>query len=267
VWGSPVSHSLSPALHTAAYQALGIDARYGYREVTEASLEKELETLTVDFRGLSLTMPLKEAILPLVSDHRGLVDELGAANTVVRDSTGSYLWNTDPAGVLGALADASLPSLDRALVLGAGATARSVLCALGRLGISSVVVASRDEARSEQTLSYATTLGMHVGWCTLGELQQHPADLVVSTLPHGVNLAPEVPQSLVDSAALFDVTYHPWPSPLAERWSNSTHPVISGASMLLHQAVAQIRLFVGGDAERALPAEEKVMSAMRRALP
>jgi shikimate dehydrogenase len=90
---------------------------------------------------------------------------------------------------------------------------------------------------------------------------------VVSTLPHGVSVASSVPDALAGGSALLDVTYDPWPSELAMRWQNSSHPVLSGATMLLHQAVAQIRIFTNGDPETPLPHEAAVVRAMRDALP
>ena len=224
--------------------------------------------LSSDFRGLSLTMPLKETVLGLVGDHRGLVDELAAANTVVAGPAGWALWNTDPAGVTGALQEASLGGISRAVVLGSGATARSVLCALAAQGVSAITIYSRDRERSHPTLDYATSKGCDVKWAGVDDLSHAgSAELVVSTLPHGVSVASHVPEALVGGSALLDVTYDPWPSELAMRWQSSSHPVLSGATMLLHQAVAQIRIFTNGDPETPLPHEAAVVRAMRDALP
>ena len=268
VWGQPVAHSLSPALHNAAYEALEIDATYDRREVGVADLPAALEALDKDIRGLSLTMPLKEAILPLVSDHRGLVQELGAANTVIRHEGAFFLWNSDPAGITGALGANGVGELDRGVILGAGATARSAIRALHDMGAAELVIISRDEARAKTTLDYARSVGVKARWGSLASLPETgQADIVVSTLPHGVDLSDAVPAGLVRGAALLDVTYHPWPSPLARAWSASERPIVSGAQMLLHQAVIQIRLFTSGDAERELPGEADVVRAMQRALP
>lgn len=224
--------------------------------------------LPSDYRGLSLTMPLKETVLGLVGDHRGLVEELGAANTVVAGPAGWALWNTDPAGVTGALQEASLAGISRAVVLGAGATARSVLCALAAQGVSAITIYSRDRQRSRTTLEYARSKGCDVEWAGVVDVvNAGPVELVVSTLPHGVSVASSVPDALVGGSALLDVSYDPWPSELAMRWKSSPHPVLSGATMLLHQAVAQIRIFTNGDPETPLAHEAAVVRAMRNALP
>lgn len=267
VWGHPISHSLSPALHNAAYRALGENGHYEARDVSSAGLEGALTGLSSQYRGISLTMPLKEEILGLVADHRGLVDELGAANTIVIDAGGQYLWNTDPAGVAGALEEAGIEGIADAVILGAGATARSVVAALADRGLTSLRVFSRDEERSETTLSYARSKCASVVWEPLEEVSAARAsDLVVSCLPHGVDVSAQLPEALVEDTALFDVSYAPWPSTLATRFEGRGGPVVSGKSMLLHQALAQIRLFVHGDVDRALTNEPAVLGAMRDAI-
>lgn len=267
MWGSPIRHSLSPALHNAAYRELGLNAHYDMREVRVEGLAATMAGVSAEYRGISLTMPLKEMVLPLVADHRGVVDELGAANTVLCGPEGWSLWNTDPAGVRGALSEASLAHIDTVTLLGAGATARSVLCALPGFGVSAVTMFSRDRERARQTLDYGQLQGLAVVWAPLDEVGSAGAsDLVVSSLPHGVSVVESIPRDLVSSAALFDVTYNPWPSDLATLWQGSDHPVVSGLSMLLHQAVDQIRIFIMGDPDTPLANEDRVVAAMRAAI-
>ena len=267
VWGCPISHSLSPVLHNKAYELLGLDAHYGTREVTEASLASNLAGIGPDYLGISLTMPLKEAVLELVPDHRGLVASLGAANTLVMGPQGPYLWNADPDGVLGALADGGVTSVEGALVLGAGATARSVIAAVKLLGAREVVVASRDAHRADRTVEYATQEKLNVTWVSLDDVGSVPAlDVVASTVPHGVDATERISDAMIARAALLDVTYHPWPSSAALRWRGSSRPVASGLSMLVHQAVVQIRLFTSGDATLPLPAETEIIAAMKHSV-
>ncbi len=267
VWGQPVAHSLSPTLHNAAYGALGLDAHYDRREVSQDDLWGALQLVDDSYLGVSLTMPLKEAILSLVPDHRGLVDVLGAANTVVATSQGFYLENTDPLGVIGALTDAQITDVRHTLVLGAGATARSVLSALSTLGGKEVTIAARDESRASGTLTLARDLGLHVNFLPLEDIVDvKKVSLVASTLPTGIDASPAIPHELVSHAALCDVTYHPWPTPLAALWSSSTRPVASGLSMLTHQALIQVRLFTSGAPDVALPREADVLEAMKAAV-
>ncbi len=264
VWGSPIAHSLSPTLHTTAYELMGLDAQYRATEVDAASLAAELGRVDSSFLGVSLTMPLKEPILPLVPEHRGLVDELGAANTLVVGDQGFTLWNTDPAGVMGALGDAGMTDLSRVLILGAGATARSVVAALAQLGSDEVILASRQASRASQALDVAAQRGLKASWISLeGVMSLGGVSLVVNTTPGGVDVSGLVSDQLVAQAALFDVAYSPWPSAAATRWESSTRPVVSGLSMLVHQAVIQIRLFTTGDPGSALPGEPEILAAMK----
>jgi shikimate dehydrogenase len=264
VWGKPIGHSLSPVLHQTAYAALGIDAVYTAREVDLESLPDRVAELGPDYLGISLTMPLKEAVLDLVPSHRGAVSQLGAANTIQMTPSGPVLWNTDPAGIIGALADYGITEPRHVVVLGAGATARSAVLAVASLGALRVSIVSRDRGRSLPVLELASHLGLEASWRDIETLGQHnDGDLVINTLPNGVDVSGTLSSATVQGAALLDVTYHPWPSALALRFSESSQPVISGRSMLVHQAVVQIRVFSTGDPDRALQSEPKVVDAMK----
>jgi shikimate dehydrogenase len=264
VWGAPISHSLSPVLHNTAYRLLALDASYRATEVDVPALPLALARLDESFLGVSLTMPLKEAVLPLVSAHRGLVEELGAANTVVMGAGGPSVWNTDPAGVTGALGDAGVSAGGRAVILGSGATARAVIVALAEMGWTELVVASRDRVRAARSLEVAKARGLRVSWVSLEEVTGLVGvDLVANTVPNGVDVSGVVSQEIVANAALFDVAYSPWPSLAALRWESSEHPVVSGLAMLVHQAVIQIRLFTTGNPETPLPKEPEILAAMK----
>lgn len=266
VWGKPIGHSLSPVLHTAAYEVLGWDATYERREVSEEQLEEALRDVDGSWLGVSLTMPLKERILPLVGQHSALVHELGSANTVFWQAGELALENTDVWGVTEALASHGITQLQRALVLGGGATARSVLRALRTAGVSSVTLCSRDFQRSHRTYEFAKSLGCEVLWRPLEEASAVlDVDIVVSSLPAGSAIPPFDTQ-LRERAVLFDVVYDPWPTPLAVSWSEAGGRTISGLSMLVHQALGQIRLFHHQDASSAIPHEETVLEAMWEAV-
>jgi len=267
VWGSPIDHSLSPALHQAAYKALGLPWTYLKREVTEATLQASLEGCGPDIVGLSLTMPLKEEIVKLVTKRSPIVELLGAANTVVRVGDGWMLDNTDPWGVSSALSSLST-SLATAWIVGAGATARSVGYALARMGTRSVTLIVRSLERAEQTRAVLIESGLEVTVRHVDSVVAQAApDLVVNTVP-GSNPFPMVGNIrwLTHESSLFDVVYAPWPSPAALAWEGSPRPIISGLHMLIFQAVRQVRLFVNGDGDHSLPDEEHVLAAMRKAI-
>lgn len=262
VWGSPIGHSRSPLLHNAAYEVLGIDAHYERRDVSEAGLAEALALVDSSWLGVSLTMPLKERITSLVGNVSPLVAELGSANTISWNQGTLRLDNTDVWGALQALDRGGIQFVEKAVVLGAGATARSVIRALSELQCSHLTLVSRNEARSRATADYARERGMAVEWRDLDSFEHvQEATLVVSTLPPGVRPS-RVHPSLVTSASLFDVSYDPWPSALAAVWEANGKEAISGLSMLVFQALGQIRIFHHQDQSVALPGEDRVLDAM-----
>ncbi|MFI6814655.1 shikimate dehydrogenase [Nonomuraea sp. NPDC050328] len=245
VLGSPIEHSLSPFLHRAAYAAMGLDGwRYDAFEVGEDRLPAFLAALDGPWAGLSLTMPLKRAVLPLLDSVSELAVEVGGANTVIFRDGGAHGDNTDVYGIEQALAEAGVPAPRSALVLGGGATAASALAALRNLGLGEATLAVREPARAGETLTVAERLGVALRVERLDKLDALlDVDLVVSTLPgraadeHAVRLA-RVP-------ALFDVVYSPWPTAAALAVRQAGGTVVGGFAMLLHQAVRQVELMTG----------------------
>ena len=257
VLGSPIAHSLSPALHRAAYKALGLGWSYDAIEVDEAGLPGFLMSLDDTWAGLSLTRPLKTAVIPLLSrvDERAM--RVGAVNTVIPSPDGWFGTNTDISGVVDAVSRVQARPPVTATVLGAGATARSVLAALVDLGVTSVTVCAREREAALQCCALAVQLGMSA---RAADLTPHAAqvgvDLVASTLPGDI-AAPWVDVLAEAHGTLLDASYHPWPTPLAAAWP--TAAIASGRDMLLWQAVEQVRLMTGmeppvGVMAAALPA-------------
>ncbi len=227
--------------------------------MTPEQLPDFLAGLDESWAGLSLTMPLKTAVLPLLDELDPVALATGAANTVVLGADGARRgWNTDVDGLVAALTErAGLPEHPTAVVVGAGATARSAVAALARLGAELVVVHARRPEATGDLQETAARSGVRVevrGWdLAEGDLA---VDVVVSTTPSGASdgLAALVPER---PGVLLDVVYDPWPTPLAASWSTAGGTVASGLDLLLHQAVRQVALMTG-----RTPAVEP----MRRAL-
>ena len=276
VIGHPVAHSLSPVLHQAAYRALGLTQwRYRAMDVDEPGLAAFLARLGPDggvpgsaggpdpdgepgWVGVSVTMPLKRAVRPLLLRETPLAEAVGAVNTVLVAPDGLEGYNTDVHGIVEAFGECGLraPPVGvrrRAVVIGGGATAASALAAMQELGCDEPVVHVRSAARTADLRAAASRLG--VG------LRLEPfdvdaiarsvaaADLVISTLPAGVADA-LVLGGLADAAkerlpALLDVVYDPWPTGLAASWSAVGAPVVGGFVMLVHQAYGQVHLMTG----------------------
>lgn len=247
VLGHPVAHSLSPVLHRAAYAALGLDWEYGLHDVDEDQLPAFVAGLDATWAGLSLTMPLKEAVVPLLDDIDLVALATGAVNTVVLDDDGRHGWNTDVQGIVAALDENGAASGSGA-VIGAGATARSAVAALARRGTAEVLLVARRPEAAASVRATALEVGVALevlGWDSL--LDALEADVVVATVPRGVldPVSAEVAASAGSRGALLDVVYDPWPTPLAAAWAGAGGTVASGLDMLLHQAVRQVELMTG----------------------
>ena len=246
VLGSPIAHSLSPALHNAAYAALGLDQwSYECFELVAADLPGFLAGRDADWRGFSLTMPLKAACLEVATGVTPTAGRAGAGNTLVRTADGWLADNTDVPGLVDALRPAWQAGWTEAAVLGAGATARSAVLALDDLGVQSVTVYARNPARADRLLVWAATAAPRVtvaaaplpGWAA-GE-----QPCVLSTLPGGAADDLAVPGQR--AGLLFDAVYAGWPTPLARRAQAAGMTVVSGLDLLVHQAARQFELFTG----------------------
>jgi shikimate dehydrogenase len=262
VLGSPIDHSLSPVLHAAIIAQLGIDASYGRFEVSTDDLPGFLSQHE-HFEGFSLTMPLKSAVRRLVVAECDVSQLTGAVNTIVRGPEGWAGFNTDVWGAQQAIRQQVSDIGSSAVVLGAGATAQSVLVALVGLGVDDVTVLVRDTSRAQALMEVAARLGIAPLVATLGVSVE--ADIAVNTVPGSGQLSPEAIDA-IDTAVLFDVVYDPWPTPLAAEWSARGLPVINGKSLLIWQALRQARIFYGGDADEELPSEHHILTSMRSAV-
>src|SRR6218665_1334941 len=300
VLGSPIGHSQSPLLHAAAYRELGLSTwQYERVEVTEATLADFIQSRDALWRGLSPTMPLQRAIVPLVDAVDDVVVLTGAANTVRLwpDRTRSA-YNTDVAGIVPALTEAGVARIKRGLIIGAGATAASALVALARMGARHVTVLVRRPGAEGGLIELGRRVGVDVSGRPISALGERsgfaesavpgglegavpgdscasggevwmpppPPEVVISTVPGDAQLGVIPHPHLVTAATLLDVTYAPWPTPLAAQWQAGGGEIVPGRAMLLHQAVAQVRIFLHGDAGVSLPGEARVLAAMRHAV-
>ncbi|MET9728768.1 shikimate dehydrogenase [Streptomyces zaomyceticus] len=247
VLGSPIAHSLSPVLHRAAYAELGLDDwSYDRFEIDEAGLPGFVGGLDGSWAGLSLTMPLKRAIIPLLDGISDTAASVEAVNTVVLREDGRRIGdNTDIPGMIAALRERGVEKVESAAILGAGATASSALAALARICAGPVTAYVRSEARAEEMRGWGERLGVDVrtaAWDDAAEAFAAP--LVVATTPAGTTneLAGAVPDTV---GTLFDVLYDPWPTALAAAWSDRGGKVVGGLDLLVHQAVLQVEQMTG----------------------
>jgi shikimate dehydrogenase len=257
VLGKPIAHSLSPVIHNAGYAAAGLTGwAYEARECAESELADLVAGLGSQWRGLSLTMPLKEAALPVAERVTPLAAAIGAANTLVRLPSGGWgAENTDAPGMVDALREAGVVSPGEVAVLGAGGTARAAVAAAGALGAATVRVYARRPEAIAALVPVARCSGVAlvgVDWADATAARRLP--VVVSTVPKGVA------DSLAGadwsaSGVLLDAVYDPWPTPLAAAAAAAGCRIVSGLDLLLAQAVRQFEMFT------ATPAPVEAMRA------
>ncbi|MDX2920473.1 MULTISPECIES: shikimate dehydrogenase [Streptomyces] len=247
VLGSPIAHSLSPVLHRAAYAELGLEHwSYDRFEVDEAALPGFVEGLDASWAGLSLTMPLKRAIIPLLDEVSATAASVEAVNTVVFTGDGRRVGdNTDIPGMVAALRERGVDKVESAAVLGAGATASSALAALAVVCAGPVTAYVRSPERAAEMRGWGERLGVDVrtaDWADAAAALSAP--LVIATTPAGATDAftGSVPQA---PGILFDVLYEPWPTRLAAAWSAHGGAVVGGLDLLVHQALLQVEQMTG----------------------
>ena len=252
VLGSPIEHSKSPAIHAAAYEALGLDWDYGRYRVEANELADFLRLRDENWRGLSLTMPLKDEGFALSIPSCPVASETSVVNTLLHTDAGWEGYNTDSFGIQKAISEHTDQKFQAVNVLGSGAPARSAVHAVGQLfpdAQISVFARKSTELFGLQTKSLDSF--QH------GEI----SGLTISTLPSGVIVNR---LNVQEQAVILDVSYDPWPSKLSTNWQPSNR--ISGVEMLLWQALIQLRIFVNGDGTALLENEADVFQAMSNAV-
>jgi shikimate dehydrogenase len=242
VLGSPIAHSLSPTIHRAAYGFLKLDWQYDAIEVSEGGLRNFLDSCDYNWRGLSLTMPLKAEAISVCARVDPLAIQVGGANTITWDRSVSHAHNTDVIGFRRALDGVGASDIRVVAILGGGATARAAVAAASSFA-EEITVYLRNVKRQEGLRSAlgASRAELHLApWSQA--VNGLLAPLVISTTPKGANdsLAQHVPSA---PGLLFEALYHPWPTKLVSAWEAASGGVLGGLELLVEQAVEQIRLF------------------------
>lgn len=270
VIGSPIEHSLSPVLHTAAWGSVGAPDSWHYHryEVTQDTLPGFMSAREPNMLGLSVTMPLKQAMIPLLDAVDPQAQAVGVVNTVVESAELLTGFNTDVHGIMAALhEERAAAGLDtphpeaqpagerahsslRAVILGGRATASSALAALGSLGVHDITVAARQFAGPHSVLMAAARLGLsftQLPWQHTDAVIEaiNAADIVISTMPAGVTDELALKVTPRADASLLDIVYSPWHTPLVDAWHKVGGHIVHGSEMLIHQAAQQVHLMTG----------------------
>ncbi|MFQ6058008.1 MAG: shikimate dehydrogenase [Anaerolineae bacterium] len=270
--GWPVAHSLSPAIHNAAFQALGLDWAYVPLPVRPERLAEAIEGLrALGFAGASVTIPHKQAVMPLLDQITPAAQAMGAVNTVAVREAGRLVGdNTDWVGFLASLEDAGFdPAGKRCAVIGAGGGARAVVYALAWAG-GHPVVFNRTVERAARLVEDLRAIFPHVAFQVhplerLGQIGQETA-LLVNATPLG--MWPQIDGSpwpddlpLPSHLTVCDIVYNPLETKLLRQARGAGATTISGLGMLVHQGAAAFRLWTGLE-----PPVDVMMEACHRAL-
>jgi shikimate dehydrogenase len=243
VLGFPLEHSLSPLLHREAYQFLGIEGSYTRQELQLESLHQFFTSQSDAFDYFLITMPLKEEALLLPVAVDPVASRVQSANTLYRRDKQWHLTSTDGSGFIAALKNHGASSFKKALVLGAGGTARAVVGALDGIADSITVLGRTSTRRDALESSVTKSHFEYVRWIENPEFPNF--DLVVNTTPAGAADLLADSLSIGSCSLLFDVIYKPWPTVLASRWADCGGDVINGLELLLYQGIEQLSLALG----------------------
>jgi len=246
VLGSPINHSLSPLLHSLAYEYLGLSARYEAIEVKAGELAGFLST--TEKNSLSLTMPLKEEALRISDVISNIAQRISSGNTLSLEDGVWKLTSTDVSGFDFSMQMHGLHQIDSVLIIGAGATARAAVASVSQIS-NRVTVISRNPDR-EQSMNQASLVDVdYLPW----ELTSHinSADLVINTTPDRTAefFLPSVENP---RGTFFEVLYKPWPTAMSKVWAESKNQVIDGLDLLIHQGISQVEIFTGLLVDRQL---------------
>lgn len=263
VVGSPIQHSLSPVIHSAAYSFLGLDFSYDKQELVKGGLSKVLSD--GPFSGVSVTMPLKYEAFDCASGVDELAGQTGVVNTLVKQPLGWFGYNTDVSGFVKCFRQ--LDGIEAITMLGSGATARSAGLAISQaFPTSKVMVVGRNSGSVDGVVSLLSGFGLETSsagssWDALSN-----SDLVISTVPGGafaelwgqVGSAKDAPRGV-----LFDVAYDPWPSTAAASWGPNS---ISGLELLIWQAVEQVKIFSQSFGGSVAVGDDELYKVMKAAI-
>jgi shikimate dehydrogenase len=247
--GSPVRHSLSPALHNAGFAATGVDWVYTAFEVEPGGAAAALAAMRVlGFGGLSVTMPHKEDVADLVDELDPAASALRSVNTIVPIADGRLKgYSTDGAGFVASLAAQGIEIAGRRVcVLGAGGAARAIIDALARSDAAAITVVNRSADRATAAAALGGVIGA-VG--QPGDIADCDIIVNATSLGMGSTELPLDPGLLHAAHIVADIVYHPRRTALlvaAERVGART---VEGLGMLIHQAVLQQQLWTGSTPE------------------
>jgi shikimate dehydrogenase len=252
--GDPIDHSLSPAIHNAAFSSLGLNCSYISFRVQEGQLKNSLDSLrAINIGGFNVTMPHKVRVLEYVDQYDKTVELVGAANTVKNEDGKFCAYNTDVLGFIKPLRQRGIDfSGFEVTILGAGGAARAVAVALaGERGIANINIVNRNTDRSKELANLLKKLGLKASIVSSDNIQNiaSKSNLIINTTPLGM----KDEQSLIKSSSIrkdaivYDIVYKPINTNLLESARTAGAKVVYGYEMLLEQAIASFKIWFQRD--------------------
>lgn len=262
IFGHPVAHSLSPRMHRAALKATGLDHRFVYLpfDIALHSLEDAVQSIRVlNIRGVNITIPFKEKIIPYLDQVDPQARIMGAVNTVFNEDRCLKGFNTDGSGFLRALKEATGGDLKgkRVLILGAGGACRALAAVISFQEPREIVIANRSRDRAAAVAEMVNELGTSAkvtGFESQSLRQEvEKADLVVNTTPLGMGSNLESPLGLAVTGlhpgqVVCDIVYNPVETVLLKQAKNRGCQIVSGLGMLLFQGAEAFQIWTGVEA-------------------
>ena len=255
--GDPVEHSLSPLIHNAGYQALGIN--YAYVSFQVSDIKRAIEGIRgLGIRGVSVTIPHKTSAIKYLDRIDPLAEAIGAVNTIVNDDGMLTGYNTDGEGALKALEEVTTLRGKKAVLIGGGGSASAIAVGFKKKGVK-LVVLNRTEEKARK-LAKKVNAGGFGGLKKLSEISS--ADILINAT--SVGMWPNTNQSIIPKDLLhnrlivFDIVYNPKETRLLIEARERGCAVVYGYKMLLYQASKQFELFTGRQAP--LPAMESALA-------
>jgi shikimate dehydrogenase len=248
--GDPIDHSLSPAIHNAAFTTLGLNCSYIAFRVQEGQLKNSMDSLrAINIGGFNVTMPHKVTVLNYVDGSDKIVEMVGAANTVNNEGGKFHAYNTDVVGFIEPLRQRKIDLNGcEVLILGAGGAARAVAVALSQeKGVSKINIFNRDIDRSTNLANIVNKSGIETSTISQNDVQKiaFRSNLIINTTPLGMKNE----QSLIKTSSIskesivYDIVYKPIETKLLENAKTAGAQVIYGYEMLLEQAIASFKIW------------------------
>jgi shikimate dehydrogenase len=248
--GDPIDHSLSPAIHNAAFTTLGLNCSYIAFRVQENQLKNSMDSLrAINIGGFNVTMPHKVTVLNYVDRSDKIVEMVGAANTINNEGGKFCAYNTDVVGFIEPLRQRKIDLNGyEVLILGAGGAARAVAVALSQeKGVSRINIFNRDIDRSTNLANIINKLGIETNIISQNDIQKiaFRSNLIINTTPLGMKNEQSLikTSSISNESIVYDIVYKPIETRLLENAKTAGAQVIYGYEMLLEQAIASFKIW------------------------